>query len=82
MQLLVDAFNPVTLDALMCKSHVSVAHDGSLFDCDFNLALNTPLGGKSTARSIHDLASLSDLGNTPVTTGSHCFGCTAGSGSS
>lgn len=38
MQLLVDHFNPATLDSLMCKSLVSVAYDGSLYDCDFNQA--------------------------------------------
>uniref|UniRef100_A0A7S3AJT8 Radical SAM core domain-containing protein n=1 Tax=Haptolina ericina TaxID=156174 RepID=A0A7S3AJT8_9EUKA len=79
MQLLVDNYNPATLDTLMCKSLVSVSYDGSLYDCDFNQALAMPLSAKST---VWDLSSLDELTSARIQTGNHCFGCTAGSGSS
>jgi len=81
MKLLVDNFNPSTLDSLMCKSLVSVAHDGSLFDCDFNQALAMPLP-RADKRSVWQLDSLDELTSAPVATSNHCFGCTAGMGSS
>ena len=53
MKLLVDNFNPSTLDSLMCKSLVSVAYDGSLFDCDFNQARRLgPAPGMLSALSL------------------------------
>ena len=84
MQLLVDSFNPGTVDSIMCRSLVSVAHDGSLYDCDFNQALALPLqaGATATTRSIYDVENLDELTGAAVNTGNHCFGCTAGMGSS
>ena len=86
MQLLVDAFNPATVDQVMCRSLVSVAHDGSMYDCDFNQALAMPLqlqaGGARSAQTIWDIDSLDALTGAEVNTGNHCFGCTAGMGSS
>ena len=84
MQLLVDSFNPGTVDAIMCRDLISVSHDGSLYDCDFNQALAMPLPGlqPGTGRSIHDVESLEELTGAAVQTGNHCFGCTAGMGSS
>jgi len=81
MKLLVDNFNPTTLDSLMCKSLVSVSYDGSLFDCDFNqaLAMPLPVAGCST---VWQLESLDELTGERVATSNHCFGCTAGMGSS
>ena len=85
MQLLVDAFNPATVDQVMCRSLVSVAHDGSMYDCDFNQALAMPLqlqaGGARSAQTIWDIDSLDALTGAEVNTGNHCFGCTAGMGS-
>ena len=83
-QLLVDAFNPGTVDSAMCRSLVSVSHDGSLYDCDFNQALAMPLqtGSKRAATSIWDIETLDTLTAERVNTGNHCFGCTAGMGSS
>lgn len=78
--LLVNHFNPETLPSLMCRSLLSVGHDGRLHDCDFNLALGLPLPGPE--RTIWDLDDLSLLEDRPIATGSHCFGCTAGAGSS
>ena len=84
MQLLVDAFNPGTVDSIMCRSLVSIAHDGSMYDCDFNQALAMPLqsGSAKAATDIWSIDSLDELTNAGVHTGNHCFGCTAGMGSS
>ena len=79
MALLVNHFNPETIPALMCRTTLSVAYDGSLYDCDFNQALALPLAGP---RSLFELGSLASLSELPVSTGAHCFGCTAGAGSS
>jgi radical SAM/Cys-rich protein len=81
MQLLVDSFNAQTLDSIMCRSLVSVSHDGSLYDCDFNQALAMPLATQKRP-SIFDVSSLDELKGARVNTGNHCFGCTAGMGSS
>lgn len=79
MQLLVTHFNPATVPALMCRSLVSVSWDGALHDCDFNQMLALPLGG--APRTVFDVEAF-DLAGAPIATGAHCFGCTAGSGSS
>jgi len=78
--LLVNAFNPDTVPGLMCRHMVSVDHDGRLFDCDFNQMLDLPLG--AGPKSIWDLADLGELEAAAIQTDSHCFGCTAGAGSS
>ncbi len=70
-------FNASTLDGLMCRSLVSVAWDGSLYDCDFNQAANILLGGKPT--HISELDGRPERG-TAIAVGEHCFACTAGSG--
>jgi radical SAM/Cys-rich protein len=80
MSLLVNHFNPETLPALMCRHLVSVAYDGGLYDCDFNQMLELPLG--AGARSIFEIDDLAELEGEAIATDSHCFGCTAGSGSS
>lgn len=89
MDLLVDNFNPDTVDGLMCRDMIHVSWDGSLHDCDFNYALDLPLPsarlpGASGSRplSIFDIRSFDDLTGRPIATGKHCYGCTAGSGSS
>jgi radical SAM/Cys-rich protein len=80
MSLLVAHFNPSTVDELMCRNLISVGWDGRLSDCDFNYALDLPLPGK--VQTIWDVDDLSQLTGNDVATGAHCFGCTAGSGSS
>jgi radical SAM/Cys-rich protein len=80
LALLVAHFNPGTVNALMCRSTLSVAYDGSLYDCDFNQALAIPAAAAPT--SLFDLDDLGVLENGPIATAAHCFGCTAGSGSS
>jgi radical SAM/Cys-rich protein len=80
MGLLVNHFNPVTVPGLMCRHLVSVGWDGRLSDCDFNQMLDMPLGGP--ARNIWDLDDVRILVDARIATGPHCFGCTAGAGSS
>jgi len=84
MGLLVNHFNPATVEALMCRGLVSVSWDGRLFDCDFNQMLEMPiLGGNAhLPLSIWQIDDLSALSGASIATGSHCFGCTAGAGSS
>jgi radical SAM/Cys-rich protein len=82
MQLLLESFNPSTVDGLMCRSLVSVGWDGALYDCDFNQMLEIELGGRVRAPSIFDLGSLDELTGHAIGVGSHCLGCTAGAGSS
>ena len=80
MSLLVNHFNPDTLPGLMCRELVSVGYDGRLYDCDFNQMLEIELPGE--ARSIWEIDRFSDLHGQTIATGAHCFGCTAGAGSS
>jgi len=76
----VNHFNPATVPGLMCRSLVSVGWDGRLYDCAFNQMLELPLG--AARRTIWDIDSLGEVAGQPVATASHCFGCTAGAGSS
>ena len=84
MSLIVNHFNPDTVPDLMCRSLLSVGWDGRLYDCDFNQMLEIELGAarKTGARTIWEVTSLDELMGSRVATGSHCFGCTAGGGSS
>ena len=81
MSLLVNHFNPATVSGLMCRSLVSIGWDGRVYDCDFNQMLELPIGDPRV-RTVWDLNGLDALAGAAVTTGSHCFGCTAGAGSS
>ena len=80
MSRLVNHFTPDTLPGLMCRELVSVGYDGRLYDCDFNQMLEIELPGE--ARSIWEIDRFSDLDGQTIATGAHCFGCTAGAGSS
>jgi radical SAM/Cys-rich protein len=86
MGLLVNHFNGATVPELMCRTLVSVGWDGRLYDCDFNQMLELPLGAarRGTARTltIWEIEELAALREAPIATASHCFGCTAGAGSS
>lgn len=79
MALLTNHFNPATVNGLMCRDLVSIGWDGRIYDCDFNqmLDLETP-GGKT----IWEIGSFVELAEKSIATDSHCFGCTAGAGSS
>ncbi len=79
LSLLVAHFNPATVSALMCRHTVSVGWDGRLYDCDFNQMLQIPLNGPS---NLFELGSCAALTGAAIVTARHCFGCTAGSGSS
>jgi radical SAM/Cys-rich protein len=81
MGLLVNHFNAETLEGLMCRSMVSVGWDGRLYDCDFNQMLEIPLVQEAAA-SLDSVNSLTHLEGLPIATAEHCFGCTAGCGSS
>jgi radical SAM/Cys-rich protein len=78
--LLGEHFNPATVDSLMCRRQVHVSWDGSLHDCDFNYALGLRTNSGSPTH-IRDF-DVRQLQNRRIQTDSHCFGCTAGRGSS
>jgi radical SAM/Cys-rich protein len=80
MALLVNHFNPAAVAGLMCRDLVSVSWDGKLYDCDFNQMLEIPLG--AGPKSVWDLADARGLDGREIAVGPHCFGCTAGAGSS
>ena len=80
--LLVNHFNPRTVEGLMCRDLVSVDWEGRLYDCDFNQMLEIALAGESRPRTIWEVERLSDLAGLEIATAAHCFGCTAGAGSS
>ncbi|MCG3196087.1 MAG: arsenosugar biosynthesis radical SAM protein ArsS [Candidatus Omnitrophica bacterium] len=80
LRTLEETFNPGTVEKLMCRGQVSIGWDGTLYDCDFNLALRLPLNhGQPNHVSRVDPT---QLAHRMIRTGEHCFGCTAGSGSS
>ena len=80
MSLLIAHFNPETLPDLMCRSLLSVDHQGYFFDCDFNQACEISIPG--SVQNIWQIDDLGELEGNRVGVGPHCFGCTAGSGSS
>jgi len=80
MQKLVDSFNPSAAANVMCKFTLSVGWDGDLYDCDFNQMLELNLN-HGAPHNIKDF-DLDALVNRRIITGQHCYGCTAGAGSS
>jgi radical SAM/Cys-rich protein len=82
MELLVQSFNPATLAGLMCRSTLSVSWDGRIFDCDFNQMLELEAIGVDGAPMSVRSFDPTRLRARRIVTGRHCFGCTAGSGSS
>jgi radical SAM/Cys-rich protein len=77
---LVQAFNPAAAAGVMCRQTLSVGWDGTLYDCDFNQMLELPVSPPS-ARDIRDFDP-AVLAARAIVVGPHCFGCTAGAGSS
>jgi radical SAM/Cys-rich protein len=79
MTLLTNHFNPATVDGLMCRDLVSIGWDGRIYDCDFNqmLDMETPSG-----KTVWEIESFAELAEKRIATDGHCFGCTAGAGSS
>ena len=82
MSLLVNHFNPATVSGVMCRDLVSVSWEGRLYDCDFNQMLDLSPADGQGPRSLDDIDSFDALAGAGITTRSHCFGCTAGTGSS
>ena len=80
MDLLRSSYNPDTLPSLMCRNLISVGWEGTLYDCDFNQMLDMAIGNGAPLK-LWDLRP-EDLIGRRILTGNHCFGCTAGSGSS
>jgi radical SAM/Cys-rich protein len=86
MDLLVANYRPENLEGVMCRTLISVDYDGHTYDCDFNQMLGLPLHApnvESNAPRLHirDLMDVDLLGN-PIVVRDHCYGCTAGQGSS
>ena len=80
MDRLVRAFNPAAVDGLMCRFTLSVGWDGRLYDCDFNQMIDLPTADGAPHTIFDATAAL--LAGRPIVIGPHCFGCTAGAGSS
>ncbi len=80
MQELIDAFNPAAVVSVMCRNTLSIGWNGYLYDCDFNQMLDLKVS-ESNAQHISEF-DLAALNNREIIVGRHCFGCTAGSGSS
>ena len=82
MTILKNAYREENLASVMCRTLVSVDWQGYLYDCDFNQMLGLPLGGKRLVRRhLRDLLD-HDLGVQTIGVADHCYGCTAGQGSS
>lgn len=83
LDLLIDSFNPATCEAMMCRHQLSVGWDGTVYDCDFNLALGLPAQDAEGVPNIVDYAADPARGfKRAVRFGNHCYACTAGFGSS
>jgi radical SAM/Cys-rich protein len=82
MEKLVAGFNPATVAGLMCRNTISISWDGRIFDCDFNQMLD--IASASPAEESANIAEFDpeQFGARRIRTARHCFGCTAGSGSS
>jgi radical SAM/Cys-rich protein len=80
MQKLVDAFNPAAVAGVMCRTTLSVDWQGDLYDCDFNQMLELKLA-PGLPQHVRDF-DVAALKNRRIVTGRHCYGCTAGAGSS
>ncbi len=80
MDQLVNAFNPMTVESLMCRNTLSVSWDGYIYDCDFNQMLDLKVATKNS-QHIDDF-NLEVLKNRNIVINQHCYGCTAGAGSS
>ncbi|MDP2255238.1 MAG: arsenosugar biosynthesis radical SAM protein ArsS [Polaromonas sp.] len=81
MDLLKNSYQPQNLAGVMCRSTVSVDWQGWLSDCDFNQQLGLPLGATGLKRHLRDLLKIS-LDDQAIRVAGHCYGCTAGQGSS
>lgn len=81
MQLLESNFNPSSCQQLMCKNYLSISWDGHIYDCDFNQLEAMPVGNRPKT-SVWDIESFTTFDDSSISLADHCYGCTAGSGSS
>ena len=81
MDLLKEAHQEINLESVMCRSLISVDWQGYVYDCDFNQMLDMSIKHKNKPTHINEL-NIEQLSNIPVAVGDHCYGCTAGQGSS
>ena len=81
-ELLINAFNPGSVEGLMCRNTLNIGWRGEVYDCDFNQMLNLPWRDASQAPLYLWEMDPQELDTRPILTANHCFGCTAGSGSS
>ncbi len=81
MELLIESFNPETVRGLMCRNTINVSWTGEVFDCDFNQMLKMPWRAGGRALHLWDIDPTA-VSEREILTGDHCFGCTAGAGSS
>ncbi len=81
MKLLVDSFNPASVSGLMCRDTINVDWEGAVYDCDFNQQMGMHLGEGNEPLRLWDV-DLDTWLERPIRTASHCYGCTAGNGSS
>lgn len=79
MSLLLANFNPLAAKSVMCRSLFSVSWDGQIYDCDFNQMLEMQIPSK---KNIWTMQSINELEKDPIRLANHCYGCTAGAGSS
>ena len=83
IQVLIQGFNPATISGLMCRNTISVGWRGEVYDCDFNQQLGMQWSGNGGSRQVFLWNIDPDsLEGRDIMTGDHCFGCTAGAGSS
>jgi radical SAM/Cys-rich protein len=80
MTKLINAFNPAAAEGVMCRGMISVGYDGTLYDCDFNQMLEWRVN-HGTPNTVRDF-DFDKLMARQIVFGSHCYGCTAGAGSS
>jgi len=82
MMILRNNYNEENLETVMCRNLLSIDFNGYVYDCDFNQMLQIPIMNRGKAKThIIELLSL-DVKENPIAVGAHCFGCTAGQGSS
>ena len=81
MRLLSNHYNAVAAERVMCRSLLSISWDGLIYDCDFNQMLEMPVGG-ADRQTVETIDSLDHFVNQKISVADHCYGCTAGAGSS
>ncbi len=81
MCLLAGSFNSLAAEHVMCRSLLSIGWDGAIYDCDFNQMLAMPVGGQQR-QTIWAIDSFDEFVSQRISVADHCYGCTAGAGSS